>query len=272
MNSLTSAAPVLLPLAYLLLVLTYGLLFFRGEGGASRIARPLLWGTILLHLAYLAAITVRWEQFPGANVPQALSVVALAVSIVYALVEAISGERRTGAWLMLLAFLFQLSSSLATGPQPRPVEVFQHPLFALHIFMALLGYAAFVVAGGYGFLFLELYRELKRGRFRLFFGRLPSLEVLDRLMSGALLVGFVALSSAIAAGLAWGLELDTTRWLSDTSVWVTLGTWVLYATTLILRRLGKWQGRHTAVACLVGLGTIVLSLMAYNFLFPTFHG
>jgi hypothetical protein len=130
------------------------------------------------------------------TVSQALSMVAFAVAIVYLFVEWHGRERSTGLlagrpWSSSSSSSPRCWAAAAAAPGDLP-----HPLFASHVSLALLGYAAFVVAAGYGFLFLELYRELKAARFSTFYGKLPPLEVLERMMTGALGVGFVALTGA----------------------------------------------------------------------------
>ena len=115
---------------------------------------------------------------------QALSIVAFAVAVVYVFVEWHGRARSTGFWLVSLVFFFQLLSSLFTRPNPPDRAIFHDPFFALHVSLALLGYAAFVVGAAYAFLFLQLYRDLKAGRFSTFYGKLPPLEVLERMMIG----------------------------------------------------------------------------------------
>jgi hypothetical protein len=50
---------------YLLATLAYGLLFFTGRRLARRAATPLLRGTVVLHLATLVCVDLRWQQFPA---------------------------------------------------------------------------------------------------------------------------------------------------------------------------------------------------------------
>lgn len=272
MQAFLETANILLPLAYLLVAVAYGFLFFSPHPLASRAATPALWGTVLFHLGYLAVLGLRYGQFPASTVSQALSIVAFAVAVVYAFVEWHGRERSTGFWILSLVFFFQLLSSLLTRPNPPDREIFHNPFFALHVSLALLGYAAFVVAAGYAFLFLQLYRELKAGRFSTFYGKLPPLEVLERMMLGALSVGFVTLTGAVATGAVWAEQLYHDAWVKDPKILVTLATWALYAAALLLRRLRRWQGRQTAMASLAGLGAILFSLVAVNFFFTDFHG
>ena len=271
MDSFLTAATVLLPLAYLLLVLAYGVVYLNRSEGAQRLCGPLLLATLALHLASIVATAFAWRQLPVATVPQALTLVAFSVAVVYALLERLSEERSTGVWMLTLVFTLQLLSSVLGRPQPPDLHLFRSPLFSMHITSALLGYAAFVVAGAYGFLFLALYRELKAARFRFFYGRLPPLEVLDRMTSGGLWVGFVALTVAVTTGFVWAVQIDYQGWLRDTEILFTFATWVLYGGALVMRRLRRWQGRQTAVVSLAGLAAILLSLMISNFLGKGFH-
>lgn len=272
MQPLIDAFNLLLPIAYLLVAVAYGFLFFAPHPLADRLATPGLRSVVVLHCGYLAALGSFYRQFPAATVSQALSIVALAVAVVYAIAEWRGRERSTGFWLVGLVFFFQLLSSLLARPNPPFRPIFHDPLFALHVSLALLGYAAFVVAAAYAFLFLQLYRDLKAGRFSTFFGKLPPLEVLERLMVIALATGLVALSGAVGAGAFWASRLYGSSWLNDPKILFTLATWALYALALFLRRVRRWQGRQTALASLAGLGAILFSLVAVNFFFTDFHG
>ncbi len=272
MSLFLDAANILLPLAYLLAAAAYGLIFFGSQplaGQAGRVATPGLAVAVAFHLAYLVALTAHWGQFPAATVSQALSIVAFSVAAVYLFIEWHGRERSTGFWMVSLVFFFQLLASVLMRPNPPSREIFHDPFFAAHVSLALLGYAAFVVAAVYAFLFLQLYRELKAGRFSTFYGKLPPLEVLERMMLGALSAGFVTLTGAVITGGFWAERLYD-NWLHDPKILVTLATWGLYAAALLLRRLQRWQGRQTALASLAGLAAILFSLVAVNF-FSDFH-
>ena len=204
---------------------------------------------------------------------QALSIVAFAVAVVYVFVEWHGRARSTGFWLVSLVFFFQLLSSVLTRPNPPDRAIFHDPFFAIHVLARPAGLRR--LRGGraaYAFLFLQLYRDLKAGRFSTFYGKLPPLEVLEKMMLGALFVGFLALTGAVVTGAFWADRLYHNAWLHDPKILFTLATWVLYAAALLLRRLRRWQGRQTALASLAGFGAILFSLVAVNFFFTDFHG
>jgi HemX protein len=270
MSHFARFAPSVLLLLYGLATAAYATMFFTASARARRLASPLLLLAIGAHVAYLAWLTWRWEQFPAATVSQALSVVAFAIAIIYLFLEWLGGERATGLWLVAQVFVFQLLAVVLHEPLPPRRELFEHPLFGIHVFLALVGYAAFAVAASYGFLFLRLYRELKGSRFSVFYGKLPPLEVLERMMSGALVVGFLALTAALMDGIVWA-ELLAVDWQHDPMILATVATWALYGAALLLRKMRRWQGRQTALASLAGLAVIVVSLVAVHTLVIGFH-
>jgi HemX protein len=271
-----ATANVVLPLAYLLVAADYGFIFFSSNTFARRSATPALGVAILLHLGSLAALAWTAREFPATTESQALSLLAFAVAVVYAFVEWRGHEQATGFWIVSLAFFFQLLASLLAHPAAPGAggrqAIFHDPIFSLHVSLALLGYAAFAVAAAYAFLYLQLYRDLKAGRFATFYGRLPPLAVLERMMMVALGAGFVALTAAVLTGALWAERLYASSWLHDPKIVATLVTWAVYGATLLLRRLQRWQGRQTALASLAGLGTILFSLVAVNLFFTGFHG
>ena len=270
MNSFLSAAGILLPLGYLAASIAYGLAFFSGHERADRLSSYLLRCVVLLHLAQVIALGIRSGQLPAASVAQALSLLAFSVAAVYLLVEHRGGHRSTGFWLVSVAFLFQLLAALLKSPEPVPLTL-GNPYLAAHVALALVGYTAFAIAAAYGFLYLRLYRELKLKRFSTFFGRLPPLVVLERMMTVALTVGFVTLSAAVLFGIVWAQRLHGGGWWTDTKTLLTLGVWAFYGLALLLRRLRQWQGHQTAYASLAGLAVILLTMLAVNLIYRSFH-
>jgi ABC-type uncharacterized transport system permease subunit len=264
-------APTLLLAAYGLVALDYGILFFSRARERRRptLALVAVWG---LHLAYLVALGRALGQLPAGIVPHVLSLVAFTLAGVYLLLEWWTGDRSTGFWTVLQVAGFQSLAVLLRGPVPAEHPYFREPLFGAHVFLALLGYTAFAVGASYGFLFLSLYHELKGRRFALFYGRLPPLQVLERMMSGALVVGFLGLTGSLATGMASMLSSGASAaWVRDPMILLTACTWLLYGAALLLRRARQWQGRQTALAALAGLVVIVGSLLVVGLMLPGFH-
>lgn len=272
MDLFVNAAVVVLPTVYLAAAVGYGALYFAGNAGAGAIGALCLRAGVLLHLVFLALLALRHGQFPAATAAQVLTGIAGSVAVVYLFLEARSQERSTGMWIVGLVFLCQLLASLTWSSAAPAKEALGDPLLGLHVALALLAYAAFTLAAGYGILFLSLYRELKRGSFQTFFNRLPPLEILERLMAGALTAGLLCLSGAIAVGIVQARGIGIAAWLRDPWSVGTLATWGLYTLAVVLRRAHRWQGRQTALASVAGMVWILTGLLAIHALAPRFHG
>lgn len=263
---------VFLPLLYLLVAVGYGFYFFAEHQLARKVAPGLLRVTLALHMTQLILLGVRWHQFPAATVSQSLSATAFAIGVVYVFVEWQSSEQATGILMTSLACFFEVLSSLLYTAKPPYQEIFHNPLFSAHAGFGLLGYAAFAVAASYGFLFLRLYSEIKKRQFSVFFGKLPPLEVLERMMAGALLAGFIALTGAVISGAVWAEQIFADNWMVDPKILVTFATWGFYGLALGLRRSRRWQGRQMAIASLAGFAAVLFSAVAVNFFFTDLHG
>jgi ABC-type transport system involved in cytochrome c biogenesis permease subunit len=264
----------LLPIAYGLVGVAYVLVFFRDDPVARRLAPRALAGTVILHAAYIALLTLQFQRVPIATSFESLSALALALAVVYLVQEKRSGTPYTGILFVPLVFACQTVASAFITPsvaiQPIVKPILQSPLFGLHIAGALLGYSGFAVSAVFGLLYLMLYYELRAHRFGIVYDRLPSLEVLSGMNWRAAIFGLGCLTLAIAAGALMSLEVYPQFW-QDPKVWLSLLTWVVYASCLLVRVLGGWRGTRIAYFTIAGFLLVVFSMLAANRLFPSFH-
>ena len=253
----------LLPLLYLALLADYGATFFLRTRTEAR--SPWLVVVVAVHLVFLALRGAHLGYPPVTSGQEIASVLALATAGVYAWVELAGRDRRTGVFVLLLAFLFQYTSSmLLAGRVAEPSEIAPGAVGVwarLHVVPALVAYTALAFAGVYGLLYLLEHRGLRRHRFGVLFDRLPPLDVLEPMAWHALLTGFVAMTVAIAAGplllRAEGGEM-TAKVLSK----IVTGSvaWVVCAVAILGRWLGKWPAARTSATAVVGF-IIVMALM-----------
>ena len=242
----------LLPLLYLALLADYGATFFLRARTEAR--SPWLVVLVAVHLVFLVLRGAHLGYPPLTSGQEIASVLALATAGVYAWVEVAARDRRTGVFVLLLAFLFQYTSSmLLAGRVAEPCEIAPGAVGVwarLHVVPALVAYTALAFAGVYGLLYLLEHRD-----------RLPPLDVLEPMAWHALLTGFVAMTVAIAAGplllRAEGGEM-TAKVLSK----IVTGSvaWVVCAVAVLGRWLGKWPASRTSAIAVVGF-IIVMALM-----------
>ena len=268
---LADALTIALPSLYAVLVLLYGLTFFRSSAAAERLQTPVLLCTLLLHGAYLGLRTAQFDHPPITSVFEIMTLLAASIALAYAWIEWRTRTRSTGFFILLLAFAFQTVSSLWIRDMVRIPEYLHSLVLGFHVAAALLGYTAISLSAVYGFLYLMLYHEIKSTRFGLIYNRLPNLEMLETMSHKAEVFGFFSLTVAIAIGLVWLPRVFQEFSYLDPKLVGTLAIWALYAAALGAKRKLGWQGRKTMVISLVAFGFVFLSMTVVNLLLTGFH-
>lgn len=261
---------VVMPLMYGGLVALYALSFF-GNGRVDRFKLPLLIFTLIVHLGYLALRTAALDHPPITSVFEIMSMLAACIAIGYAYIELRTKASNTGLFILVLAFLFQCTSSLFIKDLTTIPEYLHSRILGFHVSAALLGYAAISLSAVYGFLYLMLYHEIKSSRFGLIYNRLPNLEMLETMSHKAEVFGFVMLSVAICIGVVWLPRVFKEYSYLDPKLIGTMVIWVLYAVGLGAKRTLGLQGRKMMILSLVAFGFVFLSMTVINLYMSGFH-
>ncbi len=260
MQGLLTAGQWLLPLLYLGLVIDYATTFFARVRARAR--SPHLAAVLGIHVAVLVLWSLDHRRPPLATSVEILTVLALAIAAVYGVAEWIGRDRRTGVFVLLLAFLFQYTASYFLGVRESPPAHIESGVWArLHVLPAVVAYTALGLAAVYGALYLAARRELKRHRFGMLFDRLPPLERLGNMTWHVLLVGFVAITAAVVAGVVMARGEAMT---AKIAVKIVTGgvAWLLYAAAVLGRGLAKWPLARVAGLALGGFAVVLALLVA----------
>ncbi len=277
MIGLLKLIAVLLPLLYGLAWVNYALLFFRDDPLSRKTATPVLLAAGGFHLAGLFAESAMLRRCPMGNLPEVLSVLALAVVGVYLVLEARQRNRYTGVFVLGLVTPIVIISSSLTPPTKPVSELLRNPLFSVHTMMAVLGYASFALCTVYGVMYLLLHRTLKRRTFGLVFQRLPSLDGLAGMTVNAAVIGFVALTLTMMVGMIWGSYavrhalLQPGSFWNDPKIGLTLLVWAVYGLGLVARFGLRWSERHTVFVLVAAFVVAILVMVALNTVLHTFH-
>lgn len=271
MNLLVDSLTVLLPFLYFGTVWAYAKVFFRDSVNARQIKTPLLVATAVIHLGYLLLRTMQFNHPPITTVPEIMTVIALSIAAAYIVIEFQTKVKSTGYFILNLAFLFQLSSSLFIQDLLDVNPILRSNLLGFHVVTALLGYTAITVSAVYGFLYLMLYHNIKSSRVGVIYSKLPNLEMLERMSFISIVFGFVLFSIAIVVGLVWLPKAFAEFSYFDPKLIGTIAIWALYGTGLVAKRSLGWQGRKIMILSVVGFVVSLFSLTAVNIFFSSFH-
>src|SRR5207244_12665766 len=84
--------------------------------------------------------------------------------------------------------------------------VLDGPLFEAHVSSLLFAYASFALACVIGITYVLLFKEIKAKHLGIFYARLPSLQVLDRMNHRAIVIGWIFLTLGIIVVGVWAAE------------------------------------------------------------------
>lgn len=271
MQFLTTGLQFLLPILYFGTIWAYARAFFSSVKEAESIKTPLLFGTIVFHILYILLRTIEYAHPPITSIFEILSLMALTVALVYALIELKTKNTATGYFILIFPFFFQLLSSVFIQELNEIPAILRSNLLGFHVFSALFGYAAITISAVYGFLYLMLYHDIKSSHFSVIYKRLPNLEMLERMSFTATLSGFLLLTVAIVVGLIWLPRAIVDYSYTDPKLLGTVAIWFVYALGLGAKKLAGWQGRRIMVFSVAGFAIAFFSMTVVNIFFTGFH-
>lgn len=271
MISSISVLNSLVPFLYLLAFIIYTYDFFSEKNTFSNSKSIFLFITLIIHIFYLMLRTVEFDHTPITNKFEIFSLLAFSISFSYFILELLTDIRGTGSFIILFSLIFQTISSLFIEHNYIVPDVLRNRLLGLHVISAILGYSGFTISAVYGLLFLILYKNLRTNRFGLFFKRLPSLEILEKLSFYSVLIGFLLLTIAITIGIIWLPSAFPNFKYTDPKLVGTAFVWLIYSAEIISKFFTNWYGKKIIIFSLCGFILTMLSLIMTSILSNTFH-
>jgi cytochrome c-type biogenesis protein CcsB len=237
-------------------------------------AVPLMGAAVLFHTLDLFVAGFGAGNIPVTNFAQSLSFLAWLTAIVSFVLIVRMRVQVLGAFVApgVLAGLGAAMLLMRRGRLVIP-ETLRSAWLPVHVTLAFLGDALFVVAAGVSVAYLVYESRLKSKRPLAAPGQpTPSLEKLDRINYRLLGWGFVMLSLAIVSGAMWADATWGHFWSWEPQESWSLVTWLLYAGLLESRIAAGWRGRRSAALTLAVFVVLLGSFLSVSLLFPGKHG
>lgn len=253
-----------------LTVLAYGLSFasylrfvYSGREMAGRL------GTVLLALGLVAHYFALLERSRGLHtVPYhdlygSMSLFGWLLALTYLGLEFYHRQRSVGAFVMPFVLAFFLAATLAPTDRLSPTTA-HGAVFAFHVTLSILAYAAFALSCVLSFIFLVENRLLRNRNLGEVVWRLPALELLERMSQSSVLVGLVSIAIGTVLGFIWVDRMTGQYWYYDPKYVITLVVLLLYAVYLPLARTAAWRGARASRLCIFNFLVVVLSFTVVN--------
>lgn len=240
------------------------------RAGLGLAATVCLAGGLVLHYLTLLERSRHIHAVPYDDLYGSLSLFAWLLAATYLGLEFIHRQRSVGAFVLPLVLgVFVLAHAHAPGPlRQAPAS---GVLFAFHVTLNILAYAAFATSFVMSVIYLIQNRRLRGHNLSASAWRFPALEVLERMSRSSVLVGCISLAAGVTMGLIWAHRLWGRYWDGDPKVIVTLLILGAYVGYEWLARTAAWRGARAAALCVVNFLFVIFSYSIVNLYISRFH-
>lgn len=212
---------------------------------------------------------------PYDDLAGSLSLFAWLLGATYLALELWHRQRTVGAFVLPVVLVVFLIAHRATGSLPPAGQVPASPargaIFAFHVTLNILAYAAFALSFVTSLIYLMQNRLLRDRKLGVIGWRFPALDVLERVSRSSVGVGLVSLAVGVCMGFVWAHRLLGGYWHWDWKVLVTFVILAAYSAYWILSQTGTWRGARASRLCVVNFLIVIFSYSIVNLYLSRFH-
>jgi ABC-type uncharacterized transport system permease subunit len=250
-------------LTYVLSLGSYIRFLRSGREMAGRLGSAFLGFGLVAHYFALLERSRGLHTVPYHDLYGSMSLFGWLLALTYLGLEFFHRQRSVGAFVLPFILAFFLASHLAPSDRLSPT-VAHGPIFAFHVTLSILAYAAFALAFVLSLIFLVENRLLRNRQLNELVWRLPPLELLERMSRSSVLVGLISIAVGTVLGFIWVDRLTGQYWYYDPKYVITLLVLLLYAAYLQLSRTTTWRGARASRLCIFNFVIVVLSFTVVN--------
>jgi len=200
-----------------------------------------------------------------------MTLMAFGLTLTYVYIENRTKETDTGFFILLTAGILQLLSVIFIVEPDNINPVLRNWILGIHVATAIIGYSGIIISGIYGFLYLRLYKKIKKNKVDAFYKRLPSLNLLQNLTDSAISFGFIFFTITIVLGFVWlPFAIDNFSF-ADPKLIVSTMIWICYGIGYIGMKFKQIKNKTIMRLAFVGAIFSVASMILVNVFLKSFH-
>lgn len=241
-----------------------------GRDWSGRLGSLLLAGGLVVHYFALLERARGLHTVPYHDLSGSMSLFGWLLALTYLSLELFHRQRSVGAFVLPFVLAFFALSQLSP-PDRLAAPPATGVIFAFHVTLSILAYAAFGLSCVMSVIYLAEQRLLHEHRVGDVVWRLPSLDLLDRMSQSSVLVGLISIAIGTALGFVWVDRLTGAVWRYDPKYVVTLLVLVAYVFYLRLARYPSWRGARASQLCIFNFVIVIFSFTVVNLFFSHAH-
>jgi len=225
---------------------------------------------LVLHYFALLARSRMIHGVPYDDLAGSLSLFGWLLGATYLGLELWHRQRTVGAFVLpVVLIVFIIAHTAAAAPIAAPSA--RGVVFAFHVTLNILAYAAFALSFVASLIYLIQDRLLRGRKLGPIGWRFPALEVLERVSRSSAGVGVVSLIIGVCMGFAWAHRVWGRYWHADWKVFITLLILAAYVAYFVLSRTRTWRGARASRLCVANFLIVIFSYSIVNLYLSRFH-
>lgn len=257
-------------LAYVLSMTLYLRFLYTGKELTGRLATLLMFLGLVTHYLALLMRAKGTHTVPYHDLQGSMSLFGWLLAVTYLCLEIYHRQRTVGAFVLPIILAFFLSAYLVPDHPGTPTTA-HGVVFALHVTLSILAYAAFALSCVLSLMYLGEERVLRIRRLGDVVWRLPPLELLERMSHTSVLVGLITIAVGTVLGFVAVDRQPGQPVYFDPKYVVTLVVLLLYVAYFQLARTAAWRGARASKLCVFNFVLVVLSFTVVNLYFSPHH-
>ena len=227
----------------------------------------------LLHLGAVLARGFATERVPWGNMYEYGSAVCFVAVVAWIVLMRSFPVRRLTPFVLLPIVVLMFLGGTVLYTAAAPVQpALQSYWLVIHVSAAASASGILLVPGVASVLYLvKSANEKNPARFGRFAGRLPALDVLDRIAYRTTIIAFPVFTFGVVCGAIWAESAWGRFWNWDPKETVAFIAWVVYAAYLHSRATAGWRGARAAAINIVGFAAIIFNLFFVNLVTAGLH-
>ncbi len=256
-------------------IIVYGYTFWKKTSDKPRrleiVKKIILVSLVVLNLLYFIFRISAYGHAPITTMFEIMSLMSFGIVLTYLYIELKTKETDTGFFILVIAGLLEVISFSFIEELKEINPVLKTWVLGIHVSAAIIGYSGIILSGIYGFLYLRLYRKIKKNQVDSFFKKLPSLKLLSSLTRSAISFGFIFFTFTIVQGFVWlPKAIDNFSYLDPKLISSTI-IWLLYLGGYIGIITKRFKINTLMKLAFAGSVFSVLSMMFVNIFLKSFH-
>jgi len=266
---MTQTFVLLTVLAYLLSMGLYMRYLYTGQEMTGRFATLLMFTGLATHYIALLLRAKGSHTVPYHDLQGSMSLFGWLLAVTYLCLEIYHRQRTVGAFVVPIILAFFFAAYLMPDHPDAPIPA-KGVVFALHVTLSILSYAAFALSCVLSLMYLAEERLLRTRKLGEVVWRFPSLDLLERMSHTSVLVGLLTIAVGTLLGYV-ALNRQGASHTFDPKYLVTLVVLVLYAAYFQLARTTAWRGARASRLCVFNFILVILSFTIVNLFLSQHH-